>query len=90
MAMLDENVVAIAKELENVVEKLKGIGLNACINADDDGTISVLMNKMPSGDYVYRKANCETVHEILKQVRYGNVVFETWISKAEAKKELLG
>lgn len=90
MAMLDENVVAIAKELENVVEKLKGIGLNGSIHVDD-GKIEVLIHgELPKGNYNYRNPHVETINEILKSVNYGNVVFETWISKAEAKKELLG
>ena len=85
----DNNVVKIAKELENVVAKLKGIGLNGSIHANDDGKIEVLIyGELPQGEYSYRNPHIDGTREILKSVTYGNVVFQTWISKAEAQKEM--
>jgi hypothetical protein len=91
-----EEIKATLTKLEEVVKELQEIGCHGSIvmretapNGEERPTELLISNKdMPEGKAYYKKSVSGGYWNIEKNVKVGNVVFTTYISKKEAEKEL--
>ena len=86
-----DNYIAVAGKLAEVMEELKALGAHGMVVMEDDGTYEVLVNNenLPEGKPIYRKLSINSYTDIEKGVKVGKVYFHTYITREQAKEELL-
>ena len=82
---MENNVIEIAKQLEDIFAKLEEMGCHGSINRDKHGRIQVLTTDVPNGEIHYRKSSGS--FPFIKEVQIGNVLFFDYLTEDEAKKE---